>query len=406
MATTSATAPATSPVAPSSARQSALPPRMMWKPVLAVALSTFTVVTAEMMPVGLLTPISSALHVAPGTAGTSLTITGVVAAFVATFAPVLSGKLDRRSLLSTFLLLLTAANVLAALSTSFLPFAAARVLIGIAMGIVWANAGGLGPRITDPAHLGRAMTLIFSGVSVGMVLGLPAGTLIASLAGWRSALFAVAGLSLFAALFARLALPSLPVTERPRLSGLFSVWTDRGIRTGFLITALVVIGHFAAYTFIRPVLESGNAGGEFLIVAALTVFGVAGLLGNAILGRLSHTAPRTALALALAAIALGAAAFPFTVHHAWAAFAVLVPWGAAYGGIGVGTQAWIRTANPALVEHSSALWSGVFNAAIAVGSLAGGLAFDALGGTTLMLLGGGVVAAGWLLTLASRPTPA
>lgn len=403
------TTPVTPPAASSRpAQDPATPinpaPGFRWLPVLAVALSTFTVVTAEMMPVGLLTPISDALGVAPGLAGMSLTITGIVAALVATFAPVLSGRIDRRTLLTAFLVLLAVANVLAAASTSFLPFAAARVLIGVSMGIVWANAGGLGPRIADAAHLGRAMTLIFSGVSIGMVLGLPSGTLIATLAGWRASLFAVAGLGLAAAVFAWFALPPLPVAERPRLTGLFSPWRDRGVRAGFVITALVVIGHFAAYTFIRPVLESGHAGAELLIVAALTVFGLAGIVGNTVLGRLSHASPRAALLIALAAIALGAAAFPFTVHHSWAVFAVLVPWGAAYGGIGVGTQALIRLANPSMVEHSSALWSGVFNAAIAAGTLAGGFVFDALGGTAIMLAGAGVVVIGWVAALASKPT--
>lgn len=379
-------------------------PTFHWPPVLVAALATFTVVTAEMMPVGILTPIAGALDIAPGIAGTSLSITGIVAAIVAAAAPVISGRLDKRTLLSSFLLLLALANVMSALATSFAVFAMGRVLIGVAMGIVWANAGGLGPRLADPRNIGRAMTTIFSGVSVGMVLGLPAGTFIAALAGWRAAIWTVAGLALIAAILVRVTFPSMPVAQRARLAGIFTPWKHRGVRSGFFITALVVIGHFAAYTFVRPVLEGGSAGGELAIVIALVIFGIAGIVGNFAIGAVSHQDPRRAIIIALIGIAAGAAALPFATGQQWLVWLVLVVWGAAYGGIGVATQAWNRISDPTQVDASSSMLSGVFNGSIAIGSFAGGLVFDAFGGTAIMLLGAAVVLIGLIATLASRPT--
>ncbi|RLP83307.1 MFS transporter [Mycetocola lacteus] len=378
-------------------------PPFRWSPVLAVALSTFSVVTAEMMPVGLLTPIADALDIAPGLAGMSLTITGIMAAVVAALTPVILGRLDRRTALIAFLILLAVANVLSAVATMFAVFALARVLIGISMGIVWASSGGLGARLADAAHIARAMTAIFSGVSIGMVLGLPLGTLIANLAGWRTAFWALAALGAFAAIFARIAMPALPTTKRTGLDGLFSPWRDRGVRTGYIITALVVIGHFGAYTFIRPVLETNPETTPTLIVIALAVFGLTGIAGNFAIGAVAGKSPRTALLWALAGIAIGTALIPLAATHTWFALLVLAFWGAAYGGIGVALQAWIRVANPAMVESSSSMWSGVFNGSIAIGSLAGGLIFDLAGGTPLMLLAALIVAIGWVITLASRP---
>lgn len=384
------------------ARSDTAPP-FQWSPVLAVALSTFIVITAEMMPVGILTPIADALDIGAGVAGTSLAITGIVAAVVAALAPLISGRINRRTLLAAFLLLLAVANVAAALATSFAVFAVARVAIGISMGIVWANAGGLGPRISDPAHIGRAMTTIFSGVSVGMVLGLPAGTFIAAIGGWRAAFWAVAVLGLLAAVFVRVALPSLPVAERQGLNGIFRPWGDRGVRAGFVITALVVIGHFAAYTFIRPVLETNDRNTPLLIVAALAVYGLAGIFGNFVIGWAANKSPRRALLISLGTIVVGAAAVPFTVDHTWLLFVALVLWGAAYGGIGVATQAWIRIANPGMIELSAAMLSGVFNGSIAVGSFAGGIVFDAFGGTPIMLIGAAVVALGLVVVATAQP---
>lgn len=374
-----------------------------WSPVLAVALSTFTVVTAEMMPVGLLPSIAADLAVNTGLAGMSLTITGVLAAIVAPLTPVIAGRGDRRTLLVGFLALLTLADIGSALSTSFAMFAVARVLIGVSMGVVWASAGGLGPRLADPAHLGRAMTVIFSGTSIGMVLGLPAGTFIAGLAGWRAAFWAVAALSAASALAALVTMPRIPVVERARLAGIFLPWHHRGIRAGFAITALVVVGHFMAYTYVRPVLETNPAITPPLVVVALAVFGLAGIAGNAVIGPFAAGHPRVALLVALGAIALGTALLPVSVAGIWSAFAVLTLWGVGYGAIGVATQAWIRSANPALVERSSAMWSGVFNGAIAVGAFAGGLLFDGLGGIPVLLVAGGIVSVGWIATLVGRP---
>ncbi|WP_025155987.1 MFS transporter [Leifsonia aquatica] len=394
--TTPARAPAPAP-APSVA------PAFRWPPVIAVALSTFTVVTAEMMPVGLLPSIAADLQVNPGLAGMSLTITGVMAAIVAPLTPLIAGRRDRRTLLAGFLALLVLANAASAVSGSFAMFAIARVLIGVSMGVVWASAGGLGPRLADPAHLGRAMTTIFSGVSIGMVLGLPAGTFIAGLAGWRAAFWAIAALSAAVALFALLAMPRLPVVERARLAGMFLPWRDRGVRTGFVITALVVMGHFMAYTYVRPVLETNPAITPALIVAALAAFGLTGIIGNLVVGPVTARRPRMALLLTLGAIALGIGLLPIAVAGIASVFVVLALWGAGYGGISVATQAWIRSADPAQVERSSAMWSGVFNGSIAVGAFAGGLVFDALGGATVLLVAAGIVAAGWITTLVGRP---
>lgn len=378
-------------------------PTFRWFPVIAVALSTFTVVTAEMMPVGLLPSIAAELGVNTGLAGMTLTITGVVAAVVAPLSPVIAGRADRRTLLVAFLVLLVLANVMSALAGDFATFAGARVLIGVSMGVVWASAGGLGPRLADPTHLGRAMTIIFSGVSIGMVLGLPAGTFIAGVAGWRAAFWAIAALSAATALVALLVMPRLLVTERARITGMFLPWRDRGVRTGFVITALVVVGHFMAYTYIRPVLETNADITPPLVVAALAVFGLAGIAGNTVIGPLAGRRPRAALLITLGAIVLGTALIPFAVTGIGLAAVVLAGWGAGYGGISVATQAWIRSANPALVERSSAMWSGVFNGAIAAGAAAGGVLFDSAGGAPLMLVAAGIVALGWLAALVGRP---
>ncbi|MFD4656783.1 MFS transporter [Kitasatospora sp. NPDC058444] len=379
-----------------------------WSPVLAVALATFTVVSSEMMPVGLLTPMSHSLGVTDGVTGLSLTVTGLIAAVLSPFAPRLVGPRDRRTVLVAFMLLLGVANAVTALAPDFAVLAAGRILLGAAMGVVWGLAASLGPRLADGPRLPLAMTLIFSGVSIASVLGVPLGTYLAALLDWRAAFWALALLGAASAAVLATTLPALPAPTAPtaqesgRLGGLAGVRYHRGVAAGIAITALVVLGHFAGYTYVRPVLEADAGLSSGVIAACLLVYGLAGVAGNFTLGPLAGRRPKTAVALALGGVALAAALLAYA-GGVVTVLLVLVVWGASYGGVSVATQTWVRLAAPARVEASAAIWAGVFNASIALGSLAGGLVVDRAGNRAALLTAAGLAALGLLLTLLSRP---
>ncbi|MFJ2187068.1 MFS transporter [Kitasatospora sp. NPDC087861] len=377
------------------------PPR--WAPIVAVALATFTVVSSEMMPVGLLTPISKTLAVSDGVTGLSLTITGILAAVLSPFVPALIGLRDRKGVLIAFLLLLSLANALTALAPNYPVLAVSRVLLGLAMGIVWGITAGLGPRLADGPRIALATTLIFSGVSIASVLGVPLGTYLAALLGWRSAFWTLALLGAVSAAVLARTLPALPVHERGRLDGIADALRNRGVAAGLAVTALVVLGHFTGYTYVRPVLELDAGLSSGAIAACLLVYGLAGVAGNFTLGPLAGRHPKTAVTTALAGVALAAALLPFLTGSLAAVLLALVVWGASYGGVSISTQTWVRTADPARIEASAALWAGVFNAGIALGSLAGGLVIDRAGNRAVLLSAGLVTAVGLLLAAVSRP---
>ncbi|MGA5821730.1 MFS transporter [Kitasatospora sp. NPDC094028] len=374
-----------------------------WAPVLAVALATFTVVSSEMMPVGLLTPMSDTLGVSDGTAGLSLTITGLIAAVLSPFTPALIGLRDRRTVLVAFMAVLALADALTALAPSFPALAAARVLLGVAMGVVWGLAAGLGPRLAGGPRIALAMTLIFSGVSIASVVGVPLGTYLAALAGWRAAFWALALLGAVSAAVLAATLPALPVGERARAGGMTGVLAHRGVAAGLAITALVVLGHFTGYTYVRPVLEDDAGLGSTVIASCLLAYGLAGVAGNFTLGPLAGRRPKTAVLTALAGVTLAAGLLPSATGSPAAVMLVLVVWGAAYGGVSVSTQTWVRTADPARIEASAALWAGVFNASIGLGSLAGGLVVDQAGHRAVLLTAALCTAGGLLLAALSRP---
>lgn len=361
-----------------------------WPGVAAVTAATFTVVTSEMLPVGLLTPLGADLGVSEGLAGLSLTVTGVLAALFAPLVVPISRGADRRRVLCMLMVLLAAANALSAWAPGYAVLMGARVLVGVAMGGVWALAAGLGPRLAPPQTAGRATALIFSGIAAASVLGVPAGAYLGELAGWRAAFTGGALLSLAVAGALAVLLPPLPPQGTAlKLGGVLRLLGDPGVRAPLLIVALLVTGHFAAYTYIRPVLE-GTAGVHGATLSGLLLlYGVAGLAGTFTAGAAAARTVRGTLLVICGVLGVTVLMLPY-------AWPLLLVWGVAYGGVAVAGQTWTQRAAPdaAAREGASSLFATVINAAIALGALVGGRVADGFGDpVTAMWLGGALALA-------------
>ena len=375
-----------------------------WPAVLVVTAGIFTVVTSEMLPVGLLTPMGTALGVSGGTAGQTLTITGVVAAVSAPLIVPALGLLDRRRALVALAALLAAANLLAAAAPAFWVMVIARVLVGIAMGGVWSLAAGLAVRLVPAAAVGRATATIFSGIAVASVLGVPAGTFLGELAGWRAAFVVIGVLAAVVAVATAAALPALPAERAVPLRGVPALLGNPRVATGLVVVALLVVGHFGAYTYVRPVLEQVGGLGAPMVGTLLLVYGVAGVLGNFVAGAAAARSARRTLA-GLAGLLVAAVVLLALAPSVPAAAVALLVWGLAYGGVSVAAQNWMMAAAPQARESASSLFAGVFNAAIALGALGGGLVVNGFG-PPAVLVWGAVLALGALVALAVGRAPA
>lgn len=373
--------------------------RHRWLAVTAVGLATFSVVTTEMLPVGLLTPIANTLGVSIGTAGLTISLPALLAALFAPLMVIAAGGIDRRLILCGLLGMLVIANLAAALAPSVSWMLLARILVGFCMGGIWAIAGGLAARLVPDRRIGLATSIIFGGVAAASVLGVPLGALIADLAGWRWAFGGMAVFSGLVLVLHLLVMPSLPVVASSTWRQFGEQLAQRRVQIGLLLTLLLVVGHFVAFTFVRPLLLSISRFDPQWIGALLFVYGAAGIVGNFLVGL---AAARHTLAT-LVTIALGLTLTPLLFlcmgQSASGAGAVLLVWGLAYGGVSVGLMTWMMKAAPQAVEIAAALYVGTFNIAIALGAWAGGRSADELGLTANLWLAGGLAAAALLLTL-------
>ncbi|WP_433722341.1 MFS transporter [Nocardia sp. CA-129566] len=362
-----------------------------------VAVGTFLLVTAEQLPIGLLSPVGSALRISQGAAGLTVTGASIVAAFAAPVVPLVIGRLDRRVLLVVLMGLMTVANAISAMAPNFATLLASRALVGIAIGGFWAVAAGLAVRLVTEKAVPRATAVIFGGVGAANVLGVPLGTALGASAGWRLALAALSILALVVSVVLVAVLPPLVATQPVGLRQLVDQFRNRGVRAGILATFLLVIGHFAAYTFVGPTLQQ-LAGIDAVFVGPLLLgFGIAGIVGNflagAALGRALHS---TVLGIAAGLTTL-VLLYPLLGRGPIGAVILLIGWGLVFGGVSVSLQTWMITAAPKTVEAASALWVAVFNLAIGVGALAGGAVVDAVSLPAVLIFAGVLLA---LATLA------
>ncbi|WP_159838632.1 MFS transporter [Nocardia sp. CY41] len=312
--------------------------------VAAVTAGTFTVVTSEMLPVGLLTPIGAALRVTEGRAGLALTVTGSIAALSAPLVTAMLRRVERRLVLCGLMAVLALGNLGTACAPGFSVLIGARVLVGV---------GFLG-----------------------------------ALAGWRMVFVAAACLALAVLVAMAALLPRLPATEALPLRDVLRLTRQPGLRVALLVVAFLVTGHFAAYTYVRPVLEEVSGVDAATIGTLLLVYGVAGVAGNFAAGAVAARTPRGTLVAIGSILAAAAIALPAPGASLTQVVVLMIVWGVSYGGVSVSTQSWVFAASPQAKEGASALFAGVFNAAIALGSLTGGVAADEIGVAAAMWLGG------------------
>jgi len=359
-----------------------------WLAVFSIGLATFSVVTTEMLPVGLLNPIADTLNATVGRAGLMISLPALLAAFFAPLVVLASGGINRRTILRWLLVLLIAANIASATAASLNGLLAARVVVGFCMGGIWAIAGGIAGRLVPQASIGLAISIIFGGVAAASVLGVPLGAFIGDAFGWRTAFLAMALLALLALILLIRSFPSVPAEHAVTLGQFAEQLANPKLLAGLLVTALLVAGHFMAFTFIRLLLQRVSHFDDNWIGPLLFAYGLAGIAGNFLAG--SAAAKHLRPTLALIALGLTAAVILFSWWGATAVSGGLITllWGLAYGGVSVSLMTWMMIASPRSIEVATSLYIATFNIGISLGAVTGGQLVDKYGLVTNALMAG------------------
>ncbi|MGW0131471.1 Cmx/CmrA family chloramphenicol efflux MFS transporter [Streptomyces sp. NPDC003299] len=285
-------------------------------PLYLLALAVFAMGTSEFMLAGVLPDIASDLGVTVGTAGalTSAFAIGMIVGAPLVAAP--ARDWPRRSSLLAFVLVFAGAHAVGAVTTSFPILFATRVVAALA------NAGFLAVALTaaatlvSPARKGRALAVLLAGTTVATIAGVPGGSVLGALLGWRATFWAVAALCLPAALGILKGIPAgrdeVEATGRPALRAELAQLTRPPLILAMLLGALVNAATFGSLTFLAPVVTDSAGLGELWVPVALVLFGTGSFVGVTVAGRLSDQRPGLVVAVAGPLLLIG-----------WPALAVL-----------------------------------------------------------------------------------
>ncbi|KOC89505.1 hypothetical protein NG42_01880 [Winslowiella iniecta] len=370
-----------------SAGNAALP----WKNWLAVGvlgISSFSIVTTELAPVGLLSPLADDFGLTTGKAGLIVTAYAWIAAIAALLSATLLSRVPRKPLLIGLMTLLALSSFVAAGAAQFSTLLIARMAGALAHGAFWAMIGTVGAQLVPANRIGLATSIIFGGVSAASVAGVPLANLLAQSDGWRTAFIAVSALSLIAAGAMLLTLPRLPRSVSPGWRELSAIVRNRSFLLIYATTACAITAHFAAFTYIEPLLSKALHIRPGLVSSLLLVFGVAGILGNVISGKLidRQLKPLVLVALMLMAAAVLAIGLLPDNGSALSASALLLGWGIGVAIVFVGFQSWILRLAGEAAMPASAIYVAIFNAAIGAGALVGGAILSVSSLSGLMMI--------------------
>ncbi|KMN05692.1 MFS transporter [Pseudomonas helleri] len=351
--------------------------RLPLAPLLALAMTAFIIILTEALPAGLLPQMAEGLAVSEAWVGQTVTIYAIGSLLAAIPLTTATQGMRRRPLLLIAIAGFVVANTVTTLSTSYALTMLARFLAGMSAGLLWALLAGYAARMVPPHQQGRAIAVAMVGTPLALSLGVPAGTFLGALVGWRICFAIMSGLAVLLMFWVRLQVPDFAGHTSEKRLPLRQVFQLPGVRSVLLVVLAFVLAHNILYTYIAPYLGAAGMAGRTGLV--LLVFGLTSLLGIWLIGVLIDRHLRmltlTSVAVfALAALALGLAGkVPGIVYLAVGA------WGLAFGGAATLFQTAMAKAAAPATDVAQSMLVTAWNTAIAGGGILGGVLLEQLG---------------------------
>lgn len=361
-----------------------------WLSLIILALSTFTIVTTELAPIGLLTPMSEGLKSSESMIGLTVTIYAWVGALSALLASIFLGKLPKKTMLLALMFILIISNALCATVQNYQILLVARIIGALGHGAFWAMIGATAVSLVPKRFIGLATSIVFGGVSAASVFGVPLSNYIGLNYGWRPAFWLMALLSVIAFIGIAFFVPRVKNDNTLGVKAIYQVLRSSTLWKIYAATLLAITGHFTAFTFIEPWLHNINSVSTNMIPFMLFAFGISGLVGNFITGLLidKWLKPLVMLSIILISIVLSLIGILGDSLANNEVIALFIIWGVSVSGLFVGFQTWVFRAAIENAFPASAIYVSFFNVAIGCGALIGAWLISILSMPTLMICAG------------------
>ncbi|MET9147427.1 MULTISPECIES: MFS transporter [unclassified Streptomyces] len=365
--------------------------------LLALAIGAFGIGTTEFVIMGLLPEVAGDFGVSIPTAGLLVTGYALGVMLGAPLMTVLGTKISRKRMLMLLMGLFVAGNLLSALAPSFSVMLIGRVVASLAHGAFFGIGSVVAAGLVAPGKRAGAIAMMFTGLTVANVVGVPLGTLIGQSAGWRVTFAAVAALGVVGLVGIARLVPDLPRPEGVRLRHELAAFKNAQVLLAMAMTVLGFGGVFAAITYIAPMMTRVAGFSDSSVTWLLVLFGLGMVGGNLVGGRFADRALMPLLYVSLGALALVLALFTVTAHNKIAAAVTIV----LIGALGFATvpplQKRVLDQAHGAPTLASAVNIGAFNLGNALSAWIGGLVIAAGFGYTAPNWVGAALAAGALV---------
>jgi predicted MFS family arabinose efflux permease len=351
----------------------------VWLAVIVLGVASFTMVTTEFAPIGLLSQIAFDLGQDQAAVGLAVTLYAWIGAASGLLSAVLLQRCPRKPLLVVLMLVLSATNLAAMHSHSLEALMLARAVGAVVHGFFWAMAAAIAAQIAPLDRMGVATAIVFGGISMATVIGVPLVNLIGQTSGWRTAFGVIGAVGLFASGLMAGLLPQIQAGSPTGWRALAAVLRRRDLQRIYAVTAFMAAANFAAYTFIEPFLGQIPDVPPVMIGVMLFGFGGAGFLGNVLTGFLIDRFMKSVITWGLLALAVAA--------------------------LFAGLQTWILRAAGSAAMPAAAIHSAVINSAIGTGATLGARILNVSDVSGVMLVAGEIVIVPLLIMLLHARSP-
>ncbi|WP_031069651.1 MFS transporter [Streptomyces sp. NRRL WC-3742] len=350
--------------------------------LLALATAVFITSLTETLPAGLLPAMSRDLGVSESATGQTVTIYALGTALTAIPLTALTSAWRRKRLLLTSMAGFAVANTVTAVSSAYGLTMVARFVAGIAAGVAWALLAGYARRLAPPHLQGRAIAVAMAGIPVALSLGVPAGTFLGKVSGWRVAFLVMTVLTVLLLAWIVAAVPDFPGQERGERPKMLHALRVPGVAAILFVTLVFVLAHTIIYAYIASFLDDLGIGGNTDLV--LLVFGAASLASIWIVGAQIHRRLRALTVASSLLVAVAAAVLALLADQTALVYVAAVLWGLGWGGVPTLLQTAAGEAGgEEAADAAQAMLVTLWNVAMAGGGVIGGVLLDVSGADAL-----------------------
>lgn len=361
-----------------------------WLPVISLTLSTFIFNTSEFIPIGLLTSIADDFAITESKAGLLITIYAWVVALASLPLMMAFAKTENKKLMLSLVALFTASHILSGFSNSYVMLMISRIGVACSHAVFWSIVTPLAVHVAPEGHRSTAVSMIITGSSIAMIVGLPLGRAVGLMVGWRVTFLLIAILSAIVLCLLAAFLPKVPSDNNISLKTLPTLVSTPALLCIFVMTALTITGHFTAYSYIEPFLgqAAGFTNGEITMV--LSAFGVIGIIVSVLFSKYYDRHQFAFLRMAVLGICICTLLLGISSGNSFIMVCTCLLWGLSINCFNISLQSCIIDYSPFGTAIAMSIYSGIYNVGIGAGALVGGIVCSHIGIPFVGYVGGAV----------------